>query len=142
MRTGTSRSDLHLGAALARLALFSLIAAGGTALVGYWPTAAIAGADGIRAMFAGIGVALVGGWIGLVPALFVLRRDPRQQISGILGGLAVRFAATVALAAAVFFTGVFEPRPLILWVAIAQLIVLAVDTVSLVGLYKRAAGVA
>lgn len=119
----------------------SLLVAVGVALVGYWPTANVAGPAGVAAMFAGIGVALLGGWIGLIPSFIVLRRDPRQQINGILGGLGLRFAATLALTAAVYFTGAFEARPLVLWVALSQLVVLAVDTVGLVGLYKRAAGV-
>jgi hypothetical protein len=135
-----NRNELHLGTAVARLLLFSLAGAAGTSLVGYWPTAAVAGAAGVHAMFAGIAVALLGGWVGLLPCFFVLRRDPRQQVNGILGGLGVRFAATLALAAAVFLTGVFAPRPLVLWVAIAQLAVLAVDTIGLVSLFKRTPG--
>jgi hypothetical protein len=133
-------SEHHPLRAFARLGGLGLLVSVGIALIGYWPTASIAGRSGVTAMIAGICVALLGGWIGLIPSLIVLRRDPRQQANGILGGLGLRFAATLALTAAVYFTGVFEPRPLVLWVAISQLIVLAVDTVGLVGLFKKAAG--
>jgi CHASE2 domain-containing sensor protein len=110
----------------------STAAAATLALVGYWPTQVQAGAPGVSAMLAGIGIALVGGWAGSLPTVAYLPRKPREHAIGILIGLATRFGVTLGLAVAAWLTGVFPKTPLLLWVGIGQLVILAVDVPGLV----------
>jgi hypothetical protein len=122
-----------------RIALISTAAAALLALVGYWPTAAQAGSAGVTAMLVGIGICLIGGWAGSLPTVAYLPRPPRDHANGILIGLAARFAVTLGLAIGAWLTGMFPKAPLLLWVGIAQLAILAVDVPGLVVLLKRAA---
>jgi len=122
-----------------RIALISTATAALLALIGYWPTAARAGSTGVIAMLVGIGIALVGGWAGSLPTVAYLPRQPREHANGILIGLAARFGVTLGLAVGAWLTGVFPKAPLLLWVGIGQLAILAVDVPGLVVLLKRAA---
>jgi hypothetical protein len=122
-----------------RIAAVSTAAAVLLALIGYWPTAAQAGSAGVIAMLAGIGISLIGAWAGAAPTIAFLRRPPREHSTGILAGLGVRFAVTLGLAVALVVTGAFSNVPLLLWVGVAQLVILAVDVLGLAGVLKRAA---
>jgi hypothetical protein len=126
-------------AAGARLALTSLAVAAALALIGYWPTSSTAGSAGVTAMLVGIGVSLVGAWIGTAPVLAYLRKPPREHANGILLGLGTRFAATLGLALAACFVGDISRTPLLLWVAISQFVILMIDVVGMVSLLKRVA---
>ncbi len=122
-----------------RLPLVTLATAGVLVAIGYWPTHALAGTAGVHALLAAGVVVLAGGWAGLIPPLVALRRGPRHQLNGLLGGLGVRFAVTLGLTAAAALSGIFALKPLVLWVAIGQFVVLAVDTVGLVGVQRESA---
>ena len=139
MTTRPAPANPRLVAAFLRVALTSAAAAITLALIGYWPTVSHAGSAGVAAMLAGIGVSLAGGWIGSLATIAYLRKPPREHPNGILLGLVVRFAVTLALALAAWLAGPFERLPLLLWVGIAQLVILLVDVLGLVGLLKRAA---
>ena len=132
-------ASLRPAPAFLRIALVSTAAAAALALIGYWPTKAQAGAPGVNAMLVGIGISLLGGWAGSLPTVAYLPRKPREHANGILLGLAARFAVTLGLAVAAWLTGVFPKAPLLLWVGIGQLVILAVDVPGLVALLKRAA---
>lgn len=125
--------------AFVRLALLSTATAAGVALIGYLPTARLAGEAGVRAMLAGIGVALLGAWAGCLPTLAYLRRPAREHASGILLGLSLRFALTLGLAIAVWLADEFPRYPLLLWVAIAQMPLLLVDVLGLAALLRQGA---
>jgi hypothetical protein len=92
-------------------------------------------------LLVGVAIALVGGWIATYPVVASLRRPGSERVNAILLSTALRFAITLALAAAAALSGFFDPKPLIVWVAIAQLVVLAVDTIGLVRLFKQVEGV-
>ena len=139
MTTQPTPANLRPTAAFPRIALVSAATAIALALVGYWPTVSLAGSAGVIAMLVGIGVSLVGGWAGSLPTIAYLRKPIREHLNGILLGLVVRFGVTLALALAVWLGGSFERFALLLWVAIAQLVILLVDVLGLVGLLKRAA---
>lgn len=105
-------------------------------LVGYWPTAALAGQAGVLALVIAVGAALVGSWSGAVAPLLMVRAAPQQFVAAYFLGLGTRFALTL-LAALVLPAILDVPRtPLLLWVGIAQAALLAIDTVYL-GLLVR-----
>lgn len=132
-RKRTSRGRiLSSVATLARLALVSLAAALGMALVGWYPTTGLGGSDAGGAMLAGLGVALVGGWVGLSIPVAFLGGSARALAWGSIGGLAARFFVTLTLALAVRKLSALPVKPLMLWVGMAQFVILAVDMVGLV----------
>ena len=89
---------------------------------------------------AGILAAYMGSLCGNLPPAIGLGRAPQMLIAAALGGLSLRFVVTIALA--LILAGFFpEVRtPLLLWTAIAQLALLAVDTVWLLRTVKSTAG--
>jgi len=98
--------------------------------LGYYPTVAVSGAAGARVMLIGIGAALFGAWAGsLMPVLFV-STNPHVFFNGLLLGLGVRFAVTLALALVLRSAGVEPIKPLLLWVGIGQVVLLGSDTVA------------
>jgi hypothetical protein len=124
---------------LGQLGAGALFALGGAlllVLVGYWPTAALAGQAGVLALVIAVGAALVGSWSGAVAPLLMVRAAPQQFVAAYFLGLGTRFALTL-LAALVLPAILDVPRtPLLLWVGIAQAALLAIDTVYL-GLLVR-----
>ena len=119
--------------------MISLATAVGLVLVGYWPTGRLAGLEGQVAMLLGVTVALLGAWAGSLPTVLYLRKAPQEHPTGILAGLGVRFGVTMALALAVWLSDAVTPRPLILWIGIAQFVILGVDVTGLIALLKQAA---
>lgn len=122
-----------------RLATGALLAFGGALLVvlaGYWPTASQSGAAGVTALLIAVAAALVGSWAGSVAPLWMIGAAPQQFVAAYFLGLGARFALTL-LAALVLPAVLDVPRtPLLLWVGIAQVVLLAIDTVYL-GLLVR-----
>ena len=90
-------------------------------------------------MLVGISISLLGGWAGTLPTIACINKPPREHAAGVLGGLGVRFAVTLGLAVAILLTGAFAKVPLLLWVAVSQLVILVVDVLGLAALLKRAA---
>ncbi len=129
--------EISVAHVFARLAGAGVVVSIGLAVVGYYPTRAAAGPDGITAMLAGLAAALLGAWGGLVLMVSALRVTPREQVSRILGGLGVRFAVTVVLAVCLALSGWVAARPAVLWIAVAQLVILASDTWLLAGQLQR-----
>lgn len=108
-------------------------------VVGVGPTAALAGTPGIWAGVFGLGIALLGSLAGSAPTLAYLRKPPREHAIGILLGLGVRFAVTIALTVAVWLMDLVPETALVLWVGLGQFGLLAVDVWSLTGLLRQAA---
>ncbi|MEW6250191.1 MAG: hypothetical protein AB1716_06060 [Planctomycetota bacterium] len=125
--------------AFRNIALRALLAAILLGALGYMPTMLQAGGAGLGGMLGGISIALVGSWAGSLPTALYLVRPPRQHPTGILAGLAVRFVVTIGLALGAWLTGIWPERPLLIWVGIAQFVLLAVDVLGLTALLKRAA---
>jgi len=140
VRTPTIADDARPVGALARLALISTATGALLIAVGYWPTTHIVGRQGVAALIVGVLIALVGGWAAYGPVLASLRKPGPERVNAILLSTVLRFVVTLGLATAAALSGYFPSKPLILWVAIAQLIVLAVDTVGLVRLVKHGPG--
>ena len=129
--------NIRLLSAFARIAGCATLVAGALIAVGYWPTEAQAGAAGVRAMFVGVGIALAGSWAGSAPSIAYLNRPPQQHPIGILAGLAVRFGVTIGLSLAAWLADILPQTPLLLWIGIAQFVLLGVDVLGLIGLLKR-----
>lgn len=90
------------------------------------------GADAVRVVPAAVGCAALGGIAGVLPVWLALGGTPHQFVTGFLGGLMARFAVT-GLAALVAFQ-LLDGLPRMsfgVWVGVAQLVVLAVDTAML-----------
>ena len=124
-------------AAFLRIALLAGVTACTLVLVGYWPTAAQAGPAGVRAMLVAVAIALAGAWAGSVPTVAYLSKPAQQHMTGILLGLSVRFVVTIGLTLAIWMSNAFPERPLLLWVGIAQFVILGVDVYGLRSLLRR-----
>jgi hypothetical protein len=123
--------------AFVRMAALTAAVAVVLGLAGYYPTIALCGSEGVRALVIGMGVALVGAWLGsLMPALFI-SPDPRVFLNGLLLGLGVRFAVTLALALLLRALDVAPEKPLLLWVGLGQVVLLGSDSVAQVRLARR-----
>ena len=133
-------AEARPSSAMVRLALGGITTAVAYTAVAWWPTHALAGADGTAALLCGVLLALIGSQAGNLPWVLALARPPREQASGILLGLAVRFGVTAGLAAAAALCGWVSAKPTVLTVALAQMAFLVVDVLALLRLLKRASG--
>lgn len=106
--------------------------------VGYFPTMRLAGAAGISAMAAGIGASLTAALLGAIPIAMAIGRTPDKVPMAILGATTIRFLVILPLAACLAFCGLFQQTPLIVWIAFSYLILLAVDTLAALWVFKPA----
>ncbi len=111
-----------------RLIMASLGAALLILAIGYYPTLRCAGPAGIRSMLAGIAVSLVAGCVGAIPIGLAGDADPAKRAQSILGATAIRFVMALALTLIVIFAGWTQRGVFVVWVGIAYLTMLAIDT--------------
>lgn len=120
----------------ARLAVFTLLAAVVLLGLGYFPTLRVGGAQALPAMFVGVLISAVATLLGLIPAMTHLHAPPLKRHSAILMGMTVRLIAAILLTTAVALGAGLPYKPLLLWVAIAYMGLLAVDTFGVARLMK------
>ena len=138
--TVTTSGKIDPTRAFAQIAGAAALTAVALALVGYFPTVAQAGQAGAAAMGLGIGIALLGAWLGSLVPFFFLHRPLREFPLGILAGLGVRFAATLGLAVGVNALHAVPEQPLLIWVGIGQVVILAADMIGLLRVARQVAG--
>lgn len=122
--------------AYGRLAAFSL---GGVLLlvaVGYLPTRAMGGGPALVAMAVGLVIALVAALAGLAPPIIWAAGSPRAQVTGVLIGMGLRFVLTLGLTLAALLSRMLPPVGLAVWVVIAYLVLMTIDTIGLVRLTR------
>ncbi|HWM93617.1 MAG TPA: hypothetical protein VN493_22865 [Thermoanaerobaculia bacterium] len=105
------------------------------ALVGALPTRRMGGEEAIPAMIAGCVIGALASAAGGIPVALgrTARRnapagDPAQKLKAMMLAMALRLVVVVALGAAASLSGEFERVPLLLWIAIGYVALLAVDT--------------
>lgn len=98
-------------------------------LIGYAATIERGGREGIRAMWLAVGVNVLASTLAALPITIARIRPRRERLIAVLmGSLALRLALVAVLATAVVLTGRLDRRPFLLWVALAYLALLPVDT--------------
>lgn len=99
------------------------------ALVGWLPTRRLGGPEAIPAMIVGCAAGALASALGGIP---VARgrgaAGPAQRLNAMMLSMGLRLAVVAALGAAAAFSGQFERVPLLLWIGISYVALLAVDT--------------
>lgn len=95
------------------------------AALGYLPTARLAGPAGVAAMAAGIAVSLVATGVGALP--LVGRRAASSGAPALLAAMALRFAIAAVLALVLALSGLLPKAPVLLWIALSYLVMLAAE---------------
>lgn len=100
------------------------------ALVGALPTRRLGGEEAIPAMIAGCVIGALASAVGGIPVGLARRgrkaTDPAGRLNAMLFSMLLRLAVVVGLGAAALAVG-FERKPLLLWIGISYLALLAVD---------------
>ena len=105
------------------------------AVVGYVPTKRLAGADGTLAMAVGCIISLFASAMGAVPVVMARRhvgtdsQAAGRRVTAVMMSMAVRFLVVLMLGVAAALSGLFVTAPLLVWLAISYLALLAADTV-------------
>ncbi len=95
--------------------------------LGYVPTRRLAGEAGLKAMLAGCAIGAVSSMVGAIPVALAAARGIKSATAP-LAAMALRFAAALALVLPAALSGWFATVPLLVWVAISYMVLLAVDT--------------
>ena len=82
-------------------------------------------------MAAGCGIALAGGWIGIVPVLLV-KGSGQQVLNAMTASAALRLAVTLMLSLAAALSELFDRRALLTWVGVSYVVLLVVETIFVV----------
>lgn len=102
------------------------------ALVGALPTRRLGGDEAIPAMIAGCAIGILASAAGGIPIARGRRRtaetDPAEKLKVMMLSMALRLMVVVALGAAASLSGEFERVPLLLWIALGYVTLLAIDT--------------
>jgi hypothetical protein len=97
------------------------------ALVGVLPTRRLGGEEAIPAMIAGCLIGAVASAVGGIPVARGRKvTDPAGRLSAMMLSMGLRLAVVIGLGAAALAGG-FERKPLLLWIGISYLALLAVD---------------
>jgi hypothetical protein len=99
------------------------------ALLGYAPTRRLGGEGALPAMVAGCVIGAVASAVGALAILGGRRSgSPATPLQGMLISMALRLATVVVLGLSLGLSGWFEPRPLLIWIALGYVAQLALDT--------------
>jgi hypothetical protein len=125
-----SRSPAAAGSAVMgylRFRVWAVAISIAAALLGYVPTRRLGGDGALPAMAAGIAVGVIASAVGALPILLARRSGAAPSpVQGLLS-TAIRLAALVVLGVSAALSGVFETRPLIVWIALGYVAQLALD---------------
>jgi hypothetical protein len=111
----------------ARFLVWAVAISIAAALLGYVPTRRLGGGGALPAMAAGIAVGVIASAVGALPILLARRSGAAPSpVQGLLS-TAIRLAALVVLGVSAALSGVFETRPLIVWIALGYVAQLALD---------------
>ena len=72
-------------------------------------------------------MAWLASWIGTIPIHRSRHKSPLDSVSAVMGSIAIRLVVAMVLALAAALSGIFDPAPLLLWVAIAHAGLLVAD---------------
>lgn len=133
----TPRRSPAVKRALKLVALAALVVAA-TVAVGYMPTKRLGGAGAVTAMLAGCVISLIASVTGFIPIVVASRGPSEKMPQAVLLSTLLRFLAVVILALSAALSGWFERAPLLVWVAISYVLLLAADTVYAVRLARTA----
>lgn len=103
-----------------------------TFALGYLPTRALAGGEGLPAMAVGIAIGFLASSLGAVPVALAAAgersagRSPAMTVAS--AAMALRLMVVLALALPAALSGRLARGPLLVWVAISYIVLLAVDT--------------
>jgi hypothetical protein len=123
--------------------LLALPAAGGLGLaaMGYFPTSSIAGRTGLGAMLSAQVVVTAVVYATVVPALRRMRgADRERRFRLALQAGVIRFLATVFIATAVGWYAELNTDVFLVWVAIAYVVMIKIETWVLIYWSKRLEG--
>jgi hypothetical protein len=95
--------------------------------LGFLPTRRLAGDGGPPAMLAGCAIGVLASWLGAVPVALA-GAGGKKGAPPILAAMALRFVVVLALALPAALSGRLARGPLLVWVAISYIVLLAVDT--------------
>ena len=110
-----------------RFLLWAVAIGVAAALLGYAPTRRLGGDGALPAMVAGIVIGVIASAVGAVPILLARRSGSAPSpVQGLLA-MGIRLAVLVVLGVSAGLSGVFETRPLIVWIALGYAAQLALD---------------
>jgi hypothetical protein len=101
------------------------------ALLGFVPTRRLGGEGAVRSMTAGCLVGWLASALGGIPVLLgrkAAETTAAGRLQAMLASMGLRFGVVLALGAAAAFSGWFDLKPLLLWIGLSYLALLAVDT--------------
>ena len=137
MTAASDSNGMSPGAAMARLMGLALVTSLALGAIGYLPTRNLAGTPGLAAMLTGICVALVSAAAGMTPTILAMHASAIERQKSLMMGMGLRFLVILMLTVATVFSGFLPRTPLVVWIVIAYLVLLLVDTWAMVGLLKR-----
>lgn len=113
-----------------RFLAWGLAAVTAAALLGFVPTRRLGGEEALRSMIGGCLVGWLASALGGIPVLLSRGKPvaPAGRLQAMLASMGLRFGVVLALGAAAAFSGWFGLKPLLLWIGISYLALLAVDT--------------
>jgi hypothetical protein len=117
-----------------KLLALGLVIVGVIVALGYLPTKRMGGPGAVTAMLAGCAISFVASIVGSIPIVAASRGPKRQMPTAVMLSTALRFLVVLVLALSAALSGWFERAPLLIWVAISYILLLAADTVFAVRL--------
>ncbi len=97
------------------------------ALLGWPPTKRLAGAEGVRAMWAGVAVSWIASVVGGLPIWRAIANGRPLELTELMGGMGLRFVVVLFGALYLVLNGLVPTVPLIVWIGLSYLLLLPFD---------------
>lgn len=99
------------------------------AVLGYGPTVRRGGPLALEAMWVALAISVVSSLAGgLVVAAAASAPEPSRRATAALAGMFLRLVLAALLAGAAILSGRFQSGPLLIWLAVSYVVLLAADT--------------
>ncbi|UCD28741.1 MAG: hypothetical protein JSV03_16965 [Planctomycetota bacterium] len=120
------------------LLLWPLVGSALMAGIGYFPTLSITGQSGVEAMIIAQVVVLVVVYVTLISAIYrMIDADKSRRFQIVLQAGAIRFILTLVISIVVAWKCNFRMEVFLIWVVIAYILMINIETLSLIYWNKK-----
>lgn len=99
---------------------FALVVAALLLALGFLPTRRLGGEAALPAMFVGCAVGVVASLVGTIPVLLARNRPHVEAWTAAMVAMGVRLGIAIVLGVGLALSGIWPPKPLLVWVVLSH----------------------
>lgn len=126
---GVEKRQRGIGHFYSRFLVASIATVGILGVLGYAPTANVAGESATRAIWPALTVAWIASLVGTVPIWAARNKSPLEAVPAQFGAMATRIVVILLLGTAGALGGWADTKPFLIWLVLGHIGLLVTDTI-------------